>query len=156
MVKTYDCTDGGAQHCLGCYTMRESTDGFGKSDEYGDWVRKEDYDALAAELAALRTEFTENQIKHYRRADELKAALDLANTFLANRAYTQHHMREQWASNPAGVPLLESLDRVYSAPETSVQSAPHDWYCPNCDCDLCGAVQGRLERTAVETKGEQG
>jgi hypothetical protein len=25
---------------------------------------------------------------------------------------------------------------------------PPDWYCPNCDCDLCGAVQGRLERSA--------
>lgn len=51
-------------------------------------------------------------------AKALEAALDLANMFLANRAYTQHHMREQWASNPAGAPLLESLARIYSAPET--------------------------------------
>ena len=35
--------------------------------------------------------------------------------------------------------------------ETSVQSPPADWYCPHCDCDLCGAVRGRLERSAAET-----
>lgn len=30
---------------------------------------------------------------------------------------------------------------------------PPDWYCPNCDCDLCGAVQGRLERSAENGSG---
>lgn len=25
-------------------------------------------------------------------------------------------------------------------------------YCPNCDCDYCGAVKGRLEREAQRTK----
>ena len=44
-VKRYDCTDGGAQFCQGCYTMTER--------EYGDWVPFEDYDALAARHASL-------------------------------------------------------------------------------------------------------
>lgn len=42
MVKRYDCTDGGAQFCQGCYTMEEESD---RVD--GNWVRAEDYDALA-------------------------------------------------------------------------------------------------------------
>lgn len=54
MVKKYDCTDGGAQFCQGCYTMEEESD---RVD--GNWVRAEDYDALAAELAE-----TQRQLKN--------------------------------------------------------------------------------------------
>jgi hypothetical protein len=53
MIKTYDCTSGGAQWCQGCYTMTEDKDG------YGDWVRKEDYDAV---IAALRLLFKEMEL----------------------------------------------------------------------------------------------
>src|SRR5690554_5330151 len=40
-VKRYDCTSGGAQHCYGCYTMKEC--------ELGDYVVWEAYEALQAE-----------------------------------------------------------------------------------------------------------
>lgn len=43
-VKRYDCTNGGAQHCYGCYTM--------KGDELGDYVEWEAYEALKAERDA--------------------------------------------------------------------------------------------------------
>ncbi|MEI0850001.1 hypothetical protein [Pseudomonas aeruginosa] len=41
-VKRYDCTNGGYRHCQGCYEMTETP--------LGDYVRSEDYDALAAKL----------------------------------------------------------------------------------------------------------
>jgi len=45
-VKRYDCTQGGAQYCYGCYTMTEN--------EYGDYVRFDDMSALLREaLEAL-------------------------------------------------------------------------------------------------------
>lgn len=45
-VKRYDCTSGGAQHCYGCYTMKET--------ELGDYVEWEAYEALQAECEKLR------------------------------------------------------------------------------------------------------
>lgn len=45
-VKRYDCTSGGAQHCYGCYTMKEC--------ELGDYVEWEAYEALQAECEKLR------------------------------------------------------------------------------------------------------
>jgi hypothetical protein len=59
MVKTYNCTDGGAQWCQGCYTMEESTDHNGKPDGYGEWVSKEAYDAA---IVALRLLFKEMEL----------------------------------------------------------------------------------------------
>jgi hypothetical protein len=35
---------------------------------------------------------------------------------------------------------------------TVTLTPPADWYCPNCDCDLCCAVRGRLERSAAKTE----
>lgn len=49
MVEKYGCTSGGAQFCQGCYTMEEESDYVD-----GNWVRAEDYDALAAQLEELR------------------------------------------------------------------------------------------------------
>ena len=46
-VKRYDCTSGGAQHCYGCYTMKEG--------ELGNYVEWEAYEALQAECEALQT-----------------------------------------------------------------------------------------------------
>ena len=45
-VKRYDCASGGAQHCYGCYTMKEG--------ELGDYVEWEAYEALQAECEKLR------------------------------------------------------------------------------------------------------
>jgi hypothetical protein len=45
-VKRYDCTDGGAQWCQGCYTMTENS--------LGGYVKYEDYDALRGEVERLR------------------------------------------------------------------------------------------------------
>ena len=47
-VKRYDCTDGGARFCQGCYTMSEC--------EFGEYVSWDDYDALLAERDALRND----------------------------------------------------------------------------------------------------
>lgn len=47
-VERYECTNGNAQSCYGCYTMDEH-------DE-GDYVKSEDYDALAEEVARLKRE----------------------------------------------------------------------------------------------------
>lgn len=44
-VKRYDCTDGGARFCQGCYTMSEC--------EFGEYVSWDDYEALLAERDAL-------------------------------------------------------------------------------------------------------
>jgi len=46
LVKRYDCTQGKAQHCYGCYQMEES--------EYGDYVRWEDYERLRETLTCPR------------------------------------------------------------------------------------------------------
>lgn len=44
-VKRYDCTDGGARFCQGCYTMSEC--------EFGEYVSWDDYESLLAERDAL-------------------------------------------------------------------------------------------------------
>lgn len=41
----YDCGNGGAQHCYGCYSMEEH--------ESGDYVRYEDYRLLQSQLALV-------------------------------------------------------------------------------------------------------
>jgi hypothetical protein len=41
-VKRYDCGNGGAQFCQGCYTMEENA--------LGDYVRYEDFERLRAAL----------------------------------------------------------------------------------------------------------
>jgi len=55
MPERFDCTNGSAQWCYGCYTMTR--------DDLGDYVLAEDYDALRnasealqAEVEALRAE----------------------------------------------------------------------------------------------------
>lgn len=50
-VKRYDCTNGGARYCQGCYTMTET--------DHGEYVASEDYDALAAENERLNARIAE-------------------------------------------------------------------------------------------------
>lgn len=140
------------------YRPREDSGGWTTGMEEaadGSYVRIIDY---AAELALwksnhafaskLADDLTQDGIKDRARIRELEAALrDMVEAAEVGKVFTSGSR-----INPV---LLKARDAL-SAPETSVQSAPRDWYCPNCDCDLCGAVQGRLERTAAETKGEQG
>ena len=45
-VERRNCTNGGAQYCYGCYTME-------RDDEWGDWVRYEDYEKGITALRAL-------------------------------------------------------------------------------------------------------
>lgn len=47
-VKRYDCSNGRAQHCYGCYTMEEHED--------GEYVKSEDYDKLLGELEKMKSE----------------------------------------------------------------------------------------------------
>lgn len=44
-VERFDCTNGGAQYCQGCYTMAP--------DSEGEYVRHEDYAKLEQQRAAL-------------------------------------------------------------------------------------------------------
>lgn len=47
-VERFDCTNGGAAWCQGCYTMTR--------DDLGDYVRHEDYEALRAKYdSAINT-----------------------------------------------------------------------------------------------------
>jgi hypothetical protein len=75
MVKTYNCTDGGAQRCQGCYTMEESTDHNGKPDGYGEWVSKEAYDALADAAQELVRVLTMEENESFPAMDNLKRLL---------------------------------------------------------------------------------
>lgn len=43
VARCYDCSNGGAEFCHGCYTME-------RDDEYGDYVTYEDYATLQAKL----------------------------------------------------------------------------------------------------------
>lgn len=47
-VKRYDCTNGGASFCQGCYTMSES--------DLGDYVEFADYDAMAQRCRELEAD----------------------------------------------------------------------------------------------------
>lgn len=64
VVKRYDCTSGGNQWCQGCYQM--------EVDEYGDYVRFEDYERLAAErdqykqMAEINAQTAKDQAKYIR------------------------------------------------------------------------------------------
>lgn len=64
-VKRYDCTDGGARFCQGCYTMSEC--------EFGEYVSWDDYESLLAERDALKAEQALWEPIHYeihRRAEK--------------------------------------------------------------------------------------
>jgi hypothetical protein len=58
-------------------------------------VAQADYDAVAAEFAALRTAFTDNQISHYRRENELVEALQ--SIIREATVYACHHKLEDCA-----------------------------------------------------------
>ena len=68
----FNCTNGGAQYCYGCYTME-------RDDEYGDYMRFEDHERIVTDLrASLRREENARAIL----ADEntrLRVALAVAN-----------------------------------------------------------------------------
>ncbi|HCW1005730.1 hypothetical protein [Pseudomonas aeruginosa] len=53
-VKRFDCTNGGAKWCQGCYQMTEHPQ--------GDYVSAEDYAALEAEARALRQQVADRSI----------------------------------------------------------------------------------------------
>ena len=77
LPERFDCTNGSAQWCYGCYTMTR--------DDLGDYVLAEDYDALRnvsealqAEIEALRAEVervTCELMDATTRADKLAEAL---------------------------------------------------------------------------------
>lgn len=53
-VKRYDCTNGKAQYCYGCYKMDEDAD--------GDYVTFEDYAALRAQVSDLQSKLEEAEL----------------------------------------------------------------------------------------------
>jgi hypothetical protein len=133
-------------------------------DEHGDllyprdrekatFVLASDYDALATELQGVKDELysVDKAAKQFgERIAQLEAAL---TKFLVwnGTDYDSDELRDY--------ALTGICEEAYalipaSASETPAQSPPENWYCPNCSCDLCGAVQGRLERTAAETAGK--
>jgi hypothetical protein len=67
-VKRYDCTDGGARFCQGCYTMSEC--------EFGEYVSWDDYESLLAERDRLREDRDSQQrvcIAEMEKANQLRA-----------------------------------------------------------------------------------
>jgi hypothetical protein len=62
-VKRYDCTNGKARHCYGCYEMTELPN--------GEYVSGDDFDRVSAENLALQQRLTVQD----RRVDELENAL---------------------------------------------------------------------------------
>ena len=59
MSKRYDCGNGGAAWCQGCYTMEEVpthvTDD-GREFEFGDYVKSSDYDTAVTALKEIAAE----------------------------------------------------------------------------------------------------
>lgn len=53
-VERFNCTDGGARYCYGCYQMTPD-------NEYGDYVSYDDYAALLQQLAERDTEAASNR-----------------------------------------------------------------------------------------------
>ncbi len=81
-VKRFDCTNGGAKWCQGCYQMTEHPQ--------GDYVSAEDYAALEAEARALRQQVAdrsiwivpERMVKTERSSDEYDMCADHWNACL--------------------------------------------------------------------------
>ena len=67
-VMRYDCTNGKAQHCYGCYQMTETNE--------GEWVQAMDYDAAQSEIAALREELAESEDKRRTFAKQVSEGID--------------------------------------------------------------------------------
>lgn len=82
-VKRYDCTDGGARFCQGCYTMSEC--------EFGEYVSWDDYEALLAENESLRGLYKMHQQTETLEMRDLRAERD---------ALKKDAERYRWLRNP--------------------------------------------------------
>lgn len=67
-VERFDCTNGGAQFCQGCYTMT--------SDSEGEYVRHEDYAKLEQQRAALVEALREMLATHPASFKPVSVAID--------------------------------------------------------------------------------
>ena len=76
-VKRYDCTNGKAQHCYGCYQMTEC--------ELGDYVSSEDYDRDTQELERIEQQLCETEARALKWYHQINAHVDLYRELRAER-----------------------------------------------------------------------
>ena len=98
-VKRYDCTNGKARHCYGCYRMTESAQ--------GDYVSWADFDRVSAENLALQQRLTVQD----QRVDELVELLTAAQNAMP------------WVSNS------ELWERIYTALKPTAEAEPQCLLC---------------------------
>lgn len=83
----FDCTNGGSQHCYGCYTMDASSD--------GDYVRAEDAinreAVLQAEILALQV-----QLKDARQAASAVSVEQIRMAMILTPAYSDDGDYQHW------------------------------------------------------------
>lgn len=112
------------------------------------------YEAALNELEVTGLELIEARSARETTGDDAAHAerTKRRNDALSELGWTASAVAEVWGS-----PVEPSAPQTPVAQMTElmrVAQQPSDWYCPNCDCDLCGAVQGRLEGSAVKANGE--
>ena len=80
-VKRYDCTNGRAQHCYGCYQMTESPE--------GEYVESADFNRVTAERNALQLRLNAAD----QRVDELTAQQSESRMItLSGCEFTEHEL----------------------------------------------------------------
>ena len=107
-VKRYDCTNGKAQHCYGCYEMTEC--------ELGDYVSSGDYDQLKSELdTEIQRRFDGNEL-----SSKERNALHAANQRLEGEAAIMRSAL-QWIAkvNAMDYEYVERAKRALAALSTN-------------------------------------
>lgn len=79
-AKRFDCTNGKAQCCYGCYEMTETVD--------GDYVQSKDFDTALAREAELQQRLTIAERRNVELAELIKEALYAFNYDPEGRCYS--------------------------------------------------------------------
>ncbi|MFA7945233.1 hypothetical protein ACEK06_22695 [Pseudomonas brenneri] len=116
-VKRYDCTNGKAQHCYGCYEMTETN--------LGDYVKSEDFDRVTAERDALQQRLTAAD----ERAD---TATSLIQRIVANFD-TEIEFHEDVEPNDLEHDQVLAEMRVFLDTLKPAESSGKPCACPGCD-----------------------
>jgi hypothetical protein len=133
-----------SEYCRECQRLSEECDLLSADiNKFTERVAKaEEAMRLGAEASAT---LREESIAKNGRIAELEAEFKNFHRLLCER-FGYAHDPVDWRRDQLS--LIEHIAERQS--ETPIHP-PKDWYCPNCSCDLCGAVHGRLERSELET-----